>query len=75
MRTVYVVISCDVDPDRDRLLDGVPPGGLTWRGVTDGIPAVKDAVRGVRDAGGREPVERALRLAVDIEGGQAALDP
>jgi len=56
VRTVYLVISCDVDPDRERLLDGVPPGQLTWRGVTDGIPAVKDAVRGVTDAGGREPV-------------------
>jgi hypothetical protein len=56
VRTVYVVISCDVDPDRVRLLDGVPPGGLTWRGVSDGIPALKDAVRGLTDAGGREPV-------------------
>lgn len=56
MRTVYVVISCDVDPDRDRLLDGVPPAGLAWRGVSAGIPALKEAVRGLTDAGGREPV-------------------
>jgi hypothetical protein len=56
LRTVYVVISCDVDPDRERFLDGVPPGGLTWRGVTEGIPAVKSAVRGLTDTTGREPV-------------------
>lgn len=56
MRTVYLVISCDVDPDRDRLFDGAAPDGLAWRGVTDGIPALKEAVRGLKDAGGREPV-------------------
>ncbi len=56
VRTVYVVISCDVDPDRRRLLDCGSPGKLTWRGVTEGIPAVKNVVRGLTDSTGREPV-------------------
>jgi len=56
MRTVYVVISCDVDPDRERLLEGTSSGRLAWRGVTEGIPAIKQAVRGVTDTSSREPV-------------------
>jgi hypothetical protein len=54
-RTVYIVIGCDTDPDREGLLDGVPPGTLTWRGMTEGIPAVKQSLRGVRDSAGHEP--------------------
>jgi len=56
VRTVYVIVSCDVDPDRERLLDGASSRALSWRGVTEGIPAVKQAVRGVTDASGRAPV-------------------
>jgi hypothetical protein len=53
--TVYVVIGCDVDPDRERLL-GTPPGRLMWRGATEGIPAIKQALRGLTDAARSEPV-------------------
>jgi hypothetical protein len=56
LTSVYIVISCDVDPDRERLLDGITPGTLAWKGATEGIPAVKDLVRGLRDGAGREPV-------------------
>lgn len=58
LRTVYVVIGCDADPDRRGFLDGVPPPseGLSWRGVTDGIPAVKSLLHSVTDSTGREPV-------------------
>jgi len=55
-RTVYIVINCDVDPDREGLLDGVPHGTLTWRGLTEGIPAVKNLLHGLTDSAGREPV-------------------
>ena len=55
VRTVYVVISCDTDPDREGFLDGVPAGRLTWRGMAEGIPAVKNLVRGLSDSAGREP--------------------
>ena len=57
--SVHVVISCDVDPDRERFLDGVPPaasGRLTWCGVDEGIPALKESLRGLTDHEGREPV-------------------
>ena len=55
MSAVYLVIGCDVDPDRERLLDGVPPGTLTWRGATEGIPALKDQVSDLSDAAGKAP--------------------
>jgi hypothetical protein len=54
--TVYIVIGCDVDPDRERLLDDIPAGRLAWRGAREGIPAVKNLVRGLTDSTGREPV-------------------
>ena len=54
-RTAYVVISCDTDPDRAGFLDGVPSGSLAWRGMTEGIPAIKDLLHGVKDSTGREP--------------------
>ncbi|HTR20672.1 MAG TPA: hypothetical protein VMH88_07450 [Gemmatimonadales bacterium] len=56
MRTVYLVLSCDTDPDRPGFLDGPTNAPLTWRGMTEGIPAVKQLVRGVSDSAGREPV-------------------
>lgn len=55
VRTVYIVIGCDVDPDRAGLLD-VPPGRLTWRGATEGLPAIKQIVHGLTDSRGRGPV-------------------
>jgi len=63
--TVYIVVSCDTDPDRPGFLDGVPSRGLTWRGMTEGIPAAKDFLRGVRDSRGREPVFTWLLRADD----------
>jgi hypothetical protein len=73
LRTVYIVISCDTDPDREGFLDDVPPNGLTWRGATEGIPALKNLVRGLTDSTGRAPVftwllradEQILRLQGD----------
>lgn len=56
MPTVYIVVGCDVDPDRERLLDDIPAGQLAWRGAREGIPAVKNLVRGLTDSTGREPV-------------------
>ncbi len=55
-RTAYIVINCDVDPDRAGMLDGVPHGTLTWRGLTEGIPAAKNLLHGLTDSRGREPV-------------------
>jgi len=55
VRTVYIVISCDADPDREGFLDGVPHDTLAWRGLTEGIPAVKNLLHGLTDSAGREP--------------------
>jgi hypothetical protein len=70
---VCVVIGCDTDPDRAGFLDGVPHDRLTWRGMTEGIPAVKELLRGVADSRGHEPVFtwllRADEQVRDLEGG------
>lgn len=55
MRTVYILLSCDTDPDRPGFLDG-GTDRFTWRGMTEGIPAVKQLVRGVTDSRGRAPI-------------------
>jgi hypothetical protein len=65
VRTVYIVISCDTDPDRAGFLDGIPPGGLAWRGASEGIPAVKDLVGGLTDSKGGGPVFTWLLRADD----------
>ena len=54
-KTVYVTIACDTDPDRKRLLPETPDDSLRWRGLTEGIPAVKTAVRHLVDDSGRGP--------------------
>jgi len=63
--TVYIVVSCDTDPDRPGFLNGTPSDGLTWRGMTEGIPALKDLLHGVTDSRGREPVLTWLLRADD----------
>ncbi|MFC1476096.1 hypothetical protein ACFLQW_03745 [Candidatus Zixiibacteriota bacterium] len=56
MRIVYVIIGCDTDPDRAGYLESVKPGKLSWRGMTEGIPRVKELVHGLTDHRGHEPV-------------------
>ena len=56
MRTLYVVIGCDTDPDRPGFLAGTKSDGLSWRGMTEGIPCLKKLVRGLTDHQGKEPV-------------------
>ena len=55
-RTVQVVIGCDTDPDRESLVGSLPADRLSWRGVTEGIPALKAAVADLRDSRGHAPV-------------------
>jgi hypothetical protein len=77
LRTVYVVIGCDADPDRRDLLDGVPAGTLAWRGLTEGIPLLKRSLEGVRDTTGHEPIFtwllRADEQIRDLHGEYAAV--
>ncbi len=75
MRTVYIALSCDVDPDRPGVVDGTPSDRLAWKGMTEGIPTLKTRLRGVTDAAGREPVFtwllRADEQILELEGSYA----
>jgi hypothetical protein len=53
---VYLVLSCDVDPDRPGVVAGTPADRLAWKGMTEGIPSLKAGLRGLTDDAGREPV-------------------
>ena len=68
-RSVYIVVSCDTDPDRPGFLNGTPSDGLTWRGMTEGIPALKDLLHGVTDSRGREQLTtmKTLRSAITTD--------
>lgn len=50
-----IVIGCDTDPDRESLLGPLPADRLHWRGMLDGIPALKASVAALRDAEGAPP--------------------
>ncbi|HUU46550.1 MAG TPA: hypothetical protein VM118_12535 [Acidobacteriota bacterium] len=55
MRTVYIVIGCDTDPDRKGFVENLPAAILSWRGMIEGIPRLKEMVRGLADTNGRHP--------------------
>ncbi len=50
------MIGCDTDPDRAGFVRELPKRGLSWRGMLEGIPALKRQVRDLRDDAGRAPV-------------------
>jgi hypothetical protein len=52
---VPIVIGCDTDPDRESLLGPLPAGQLQWRGMLEGIPALKQSVAAIADAAGSAP--------------------
>jgi hypothetical protein len=56
VRVLYVIIGCDTDPDRVRFLDRLDPGGLSWRGMLEGIPRAKDLLRRLTDHRGHAPI-------------------
>ena len=56
MKTLYIVIGCDTDPDRAGFIDGIPADTLSWRGMTEGIPELKSSLKGLTDRQGHEPV-------------------
>jgi len=55
-KTVYVIIGCDNDPDRDYFVRDIPPDSLSWRGMLEGIPRTKAKLRKLTDSEGRPPV-------------------
>jgi hypothetical protein len=52
---VPIVIGCDTDPDRESLVGALAAGQLHWRGMLQGIPALKSSVAGIRDSSGIPP--------------------
>jgi hypothetical protein len=56
MPILYVIIGCDTDPDRAGFLETVQPGELSWRGMLEGIPRVKQLLHGLTDHRDHEPV-------------------
>ena len=56
-RTLFVVIGCDTDPDRPAFVtEASDTSRLVWKGMLDGIPRAKDALRSVTDSESHEPV-------------------
>ena len=55
-KRMYVIIGCDVDPDRESFVGKIPANTLTWRGMLEGIPRGKDRVRQLLDSNGKPPV-------------------
>lgn len=52
---VPIVIGCDTDPDREGFVGPLPSDRLVWRGMLEGIPALKGAVTDLRDDAGVAP--------------------
>lgn len=55
-KTIYVIIGCDTDPDRDYFVKDIAPDSLSWRGMLEGIPRAKDRLQKLTDSDGRPPV-------------------
>lgn len=54
-KKVFIVIGCDTDPDRLGFLDNVPRDTLTWHGMLEGIPRLKESVGDIKDSNGNKP--------------------
>lgn len=52
---VPIVIGCDTDPDRESFVGPLPSDRLTWRGMLEGIPALKASVADLRDDHAQAP--------------------
>jgi len=55
-KRLYVIIGCDVDPDRASFVGKLPADMLTWRGMLEGIPRAKARLSGLVDSDGKPPV-------------------
>lgn len=57
MKTIYVVIGSDTDPDRPGFVPGLSvEEGKGWHGMLEGIPKAKEALCDVKDSSGHAPV-------------------
>lgn len=56
MKSLNIIIGCDVDPDRNSFLPGQETNRLGWRGMLEGIPLGKEKTRTILDSDGKPPV-------------------
>lgn len=56
VKTVYIIIGCDVDPDRKNFISDLPEEILSWVGLREGIPRAKDLSENIKDSEGNSPV-------------------
>ncbi len=55
-KILYVVIGCDVDPDRRYVIKDIPSDKLSWRGMLEGIPRSHEKLKNLTDSDGNRPV-------------------
>lgn len=55
-KTLHIVIGCDTDPDRRSLVNSTADDGLSWRGMSEGIPLLKKLVEDLKDSEGHAPI-------------------
>jgi hypothetical protein len=55
-KKLYIIIGCDTDPDRTGFLEGLPVDTLSWRGMLEGAPLLKEKLRELHDSNNREPI-------------------
>jgi hypothetical protein len=54
-KTLYIIIGCDTDPDRQGFIREPIEEARSWRGMTEGIPRAKEALAECKDVEGRNP--------------------
>ncbi|MBN4076351.1 hypothetical protein JYT16_01400 [Gemmatimonas aurantiaca] len=55
-KKLYIIIGCDTDPDRKNFLDNLPMDTLSWRGMLEGAPLLKEKLKDLHDSNGKEPI-------------------
>ena len=55
-RTLHIIIGCDTDPDRRGFVDSAADEALSWRGMSEGIPLLKEMVEDLKDSDGHAPI-------------------
>jgi len=55
-KTIYMIIGCDVDPDRSYVVKDIPSDKLSWRGMLEGIPRSHEKFKNLTDCDGNQPI-------------------
>lgn len=54
-KTVFIVIACDTDPDRNYFVPDISADKLSWRGMLEGIPRAKERLSKLVDTDNNSP--------------------